>query len=184
MPPNPALKRDGAKLCVRPLEVLIDFYTKSDIESSIRRVDELLCCGIFDPAQSENPLICSALTEMLILVRDLMEKARIYAAPVEFVDDVNITDKVHNVSEAIKFVRDAICHIDSENRNHDECNARLSYNIIYGKHNLLKIGDIEIKSDYEDDVCFFFGSQKLYLHRHIIRAYEEAKSKLLPVVQA
>jgi len=161
----------------------MDFYTKSDIESSFRRIDELLMCGIFEPNNSGSPLVRSAITELLILVRDLMAKAKIFAEPVEFSDDVNVTDRVKNVSDAIKFVRDAICHVDSENRNHEECNARLSCNIVYGRCNMLKIGDVEIKSEYEDDICFFFGNQKLYLRRHIIRAYEEAKEKLLPLVE-
>ena len=112
-----------------------------------------------------------------------MAKAKILAVPVDFTDDVSVTKHVKNISDAVKFVRDAICHVDSENRNHEECNARLSYNIAYGKCNLAKIGDVEIKSDYEDDVCFFFGNQKLYLLRHIRRAYEEAKAKLLPLVE-
>jgi len=161
----------------------MDFYTKSDIQSSIRRVDELLGCGIFDQENAQNPLVQSALTELLILVRDLMAKSRIYAEPVEFTDDVNVTEKVKNVSDAIKFVRDAICHVDSDNRNHDECNARLSYNIAYGQCNLAKIGDVEIKSDYPDDVWFFFGNQKLYLRRHIARAFTEAKRNLEPLIK-
>ena len=161
----------------------MDFYTKSDIESSFRRIEELLASGIFEPQKRRCPLVRSALTELLILVRDLMAKARIFAEPIEFTDDVNVTEKVGNVSEAIKFIRDAICHVDSENRNHDECNARLSYNIAYGKLKLAKIGQLEIQSDYEDDVCFFFGSQKLYLWRHINRAYKEAKAELLPLME-
>lgn len=161
----------------------MDFYTKSDIEDSIRRVEELFGCGIFDQKNAGNPLVRSALTELLILVRDLMAKSKIYAEPVEFTDDVNVNEKVKNVSYAIKFVRDAICHVDSENRNHDECNARLSYNIAYGQCNLAKIGDVEIKSDYADDVCFFFGNQKLYLHRHIARAFAEAKRNLEPLIK-
>lgn len=44
---------------------------------------------------------------------------------------------------------------DSKNHNHAECNARLSYNIAYGQYNFMKIGNLEIKSDYNDDVCFF-----------------------------
>lgn len=160
----------------------MDFYTKSDIQSSIHRVDELLSCGIFDQENAHNPLVQSALTELLILVRDLVAKSKIYAEPVEFIDDVNVTEKVENVSDAIKFVRDAICHVDSDNRNHDECNARLSYNIAYGKCNLAKIGDVEIKSDYPDDVCFFFGNQKLYLSRHIGRAFTEAKRNMEPLI--
>ena len=161
----------------------MDIYTKSDIKSSFHRIEELLASGIFEQQNSSNPLVRSALTELLILVRDLMAKAKIFAEPIDFSDDVNLTASVKSVSDAIKFVRDAICHVDSENRNHEECNARLSYNIAYGKCNLAKIGDVEIKSDYQDDICFFFGNQKLYLRRHIIRAYEEAKGKLRPLVE-
>jgi len=161
---------------------VMDFYTKSDVDISFGRIKILLESGIFEPKNSQNPLVCSALTELLILVRDLMAKAKIFANPIEFVDDVNVTNEVKHVSGAIKFVRDAICHVDSEKRNHEECRARLSYNIAYGKCNLMKIGDVEIKSDYADDICFFFGSQKLYLRRHIIRAYEEAKEQLQPLM--
>lgn len=160
----------------------MDFLTKSDIEVSFSRIEKLLHCGIFLPENSQSPLVQSALAELLIRVRDLMAKSKRYASPIEFSDDVNTTDGVANVSDAIKFIRDAICHIDSDNHNHEECGARMSYNIAYGKCNFMKIGDTEIKSDYEDDVCFFFGAQKLYLNRHIKRAYEEAKANLEPVL--
>lgn len=160
----------------------MDFYTISDIRSTIVRVEELIGSGIFDPKNSSNILLNSALTELLILVRDLMAKSKKYAQPIIFTDDINVTNEVKNVSDAIKFVRDAICHIDSQNRNHDNCRARLSYNIAYGKCCLAKIGDVEIKSDYNDDICFFFGSQKLYLKRHIIRAFKEAKINLEPLL--
>ena len=160
----------------------MDFRTRADISNSLNRIEELLQCDIFEPQNSTSPLVTSALTELVILVRDLMAKAKKYAAPVEFADDVNATGKVKNVSDAIKFVRDAVCHVDSGNHDHEECNARLSFNIAYGKWSFAKIGPVELKSDYEDDVCFFFGSQKLYLKRHIIRAYEEARKKLLPLM--
>ena len=160
----------------------MDFLTKSDIEVSFSRIDTLLECGIFLPDNSQNPLVQSALAEILIRVRDLMAKSKKYAVAIEFKEDINATDKITNVSDVIKFIRDAICHIDSDNHNHEECGARMSYNIGYGKCNLMKLGDIEIKSDYEGDVCFFFGSQKLYLNRHIKRAYLEARENLEPVL--
>lgn len=161
----------------------MDFSTKSDIATSFHRIEELLECGIFERQNSRNPLVRSALTELLILVRDLMAKAKVFAEPIEFSDDVNVTERVKTVSDAIKFVRDAICHVNSENRTHEELSARLSYNIAYGKTNLVKTSGVEIKSDYADDVCFFFGNQKLYLRRHIMRAYEEVKGKLSPLVE-
>lgn len=46
----------------------------------------------------------------------------------------------------------------------------------------MQINDIEIKSEFDDDVCFFFGTQKIYFKRHILRAFEEAKQKLIPLL--
>jgi len=163
-------------------EARMDFLTKSDIEISYSRIEKLLSCGIFSPENSDNPLVQSALAELLIRVRDLIAKSGKYSASVDFSEDINETDNISNVAQVIKFIRDAICHIDSDNHNNEECGARMSYNIVYGKGNLMKINDVEIKSDYEDDVCFFFGAQKLYLNRHIIRAYQEAKANLEPVL--
>lgn len=160
----------------------MDFSTKTDIEISFGRIESLLGSGIFHAKNVENPLVQSALTELLIRIRDLMAKAKKYSVEVSFSDDVNITEKIKNISDAIKFIRDAVCHIDSENHNHDECSARLSFNRMYGKGTFMSIGTVELKSDYDDDLCFFFGSQKLYLNRHLVRAYHEAKGNLEPVM--
>ena len=160
----------------------MDIQTKLDIEQSYSRIEKLFECGIFKQENANNPLVQSALTELLIRLRDLMAKSKYYANDITFQNDINQSDKITHVSDAIKFIRDAICHIDSDNHNYDKYNARLSYNIAYGKCNLMKIGDIEIKSDYYDDICFFFGSQKLYRNRHIKRAYIEAKKNLEPIL--
>lgn len=160
----------------------IDFLTAADIRNSFSRIDALFESKIFHQDNFDNPLVESALMELLIRLRDLMAKSAKFVKPVEFSDDIIVTNSVKNVSEAIKFIRDAMCHIDSKNHNYRECNARLSYNVVYGKCNIIKIGNVEIKSEYDNDVCFFFGEQKLYLLRHIQRAYEEAKDNLEPIL--
>ena len=53
-----------------------------------------------------------------------------------------------------------------------------SFNVVFGKGISMNINGKDFCSDYEDDTCFFFGEQKLYLKRHIIRAFEEAKNYL------
>jgi len=52
--------------------------------------------------------------------------------------------------------------------------------VVYGKHSLLKSGDLELKSDYEDDTAVFYGKNRIYLKRHVVRAYNEAQELLLP----
>jgi len=162
----------------------LDFFATSDIEGSIRRIDELLACGIFQPAHSRNVLFRAAFIELLIAMRDLMYKAEKYASRISFDDDVHETAQVTDVSDLIQFVRDALWHPDSDNHYIEAGNIKSTFNVAFGKVNVMKIGDFEQASKYQDDICFFFGSHGIYMRRHIVRAFEEAKAKLVPLLNA
>lgn len=162
----------------------LDFFIKGDIEVSIRRIDELLQCGIFQPQNAQNILFRAAFIELLISLRDLMYKAQKYVARISFEDGIKKTDKINDVSDLIKYVRDALCHPDSENHYIEAGNIKSTFNVAFGQANLLKIGDFEQSSNYEDDICFFFGSHGIYMQRHIIRAFQEARAKLEPLLIA
>ena len=159
----------------------MDFHTKSDIQSSIQRIDELLACGIFQPTNSSNVLFRAAFIELLIALRDLMYKSEKLGRRIDFVDDAKQTQKIKDVTHLIKYVRDALCHPDSENH-YIEAGMKATFNVAFGQARLLKIGDFEQSSEYPDDICFFFGSQGIYLQRHVVRAFNEAKAHLLPLV--
>jgi hypothetical protein len=161
----------------------IDFHTKSDIDSAIKRIDELLSCGIFNSGNSGNVLFRAAFIEMLIALRDLMYKSEKFSSRISFEDDVPKSEKVKDVSDLIKYVRDALCHPDSNNHYIEVGNIKATFNVAFGKCNLMKIGEFEQKSLYQDDICFFFGSMGIYLNRHIVRAYQEAKKNLEPYIE-
>jgi hypothetical protein len=156
----------------------IDFFSKCEIEEDIGRIQNILRTEIFLPPNINHPLCKSAFIEILICLRDLMYKCEKYSSRINFTDDVIQTSKVSDVTDLIKYVRDALCHPDIPNHYIEKNNIKASYNVAYGKCNLMKIGDTEICSDYNDDICFFFGSQKIYFKRHILRAFEEAKDNL------
>ena len=162
----------------------LDFFTKNDIESSIRRIDELLQCGIFHPENSKNVLFRAAFIELLIALRDLMYKSQKHVSRISFEDDIKKQDKINDVTDLIWYVRNALCHPDSENHYIETGNIKSTFNVAFGRMNLMKIGDFEQFSKYEDDICFFFGSHGIYLNRHIIRAFQEAKAKLEPLLNA
>lgn len=44
----------------------------------------------------------------------------------------------------------------------------------------MKIDNLELKSDYDDDAAVFYGKNRLYFKRHIIRAFKEAQELLAP----
>jgi hypothetical protein len=160
----------------------LDWHERTDIEMAVRRIEELLQCGIFQQENSSHVLFRAAFIELLIALRDLMYKAQKHASRISFDDDVKRTEKVQDVTDLIKYVRDALCHPDSENHYVEAGGLKATFNVGFGKVNLMKIGDMELSSKYQDDVCFFFGSQGIYLRRHVLRAFEEAKHKLLPLL--
>lgn len=160
----------------------LSFFDRSDIESSIARIEEILACGIFAPEKSENVLFRAAFIEVLIALRDLMYKSEKYSSRIDFSDDVQQQHGISDVSDLIKYVRDALCHPDSSNHYIEKNIVQATFNVAFGKVNLLKIGDFEQVSEYPDDICFFFGSQRIYLQRHVTRAFEEAKKKLVPLL--
>lgn len=160
----------------------LDFFTKADIQTDISRIEELLQTEIFLPANIRHPLCKSAFIELLICLRDLMYKAEKYSSRINFDDDVLKTDKILDVTDLIKFIRDSLCHPDIPHHYLVKGKIKATYNITFGKCNIIQYDDIIIKSDYEDDICFFFGEQKIYFKRHILRAFKEAKEKLLPLL--
>lgn len=160
----------------------IDFFSKTDIESDISSIEKIISTNIFSNQSIGNPFVKAAFIEVLICLRDLMYKSGKYATRINFKDDVLISDQIKDVTDLIKFVRDALCHPELPHHFVIPDQVKATFNISFGKCNLMSIGDIIISSDYEDDVCFFFGQQRIYLKRHIIRALNEAKSKLLPLL--
>lgn len=161
----------------------MDVYDQQDCEHTIRRIDELLGCGILEPANQRHVLAMSAFTELVICLRDLLHKTEKYVERVAFTDEVLINAYVKDITDCVTAVRDAACHINSFKQRFDDHGNRGSFNVAIGKCNFMRIGDLELKSEYEDDVAYFYGANRLYLRRGIIRAYEEACVALRPLLE-
>ncbi|EJM48120.1 hypothetical protein [Pseudomonas sp. GM48] len=159
----------------------MDFAEQSEVSQSLRVVHGLLSSGIFHPQNAGHVFFRSAFIDSLISLRALMYKSERYAKRISFNDDVLVADKVKDVTDLIKYVRDAVCHPDSDNHK-IEGGSIATFNVIFGKGCLMQIGDFRQESIYEDDIYFTFGGQGIYLKRHIIRAYKEAKENLMPLI--
>ncbi|MEN8154651.1 MAG: hypothetical protein ABFR75_11580 [Acidobacteriota bacterium] len=155
-----------------------NFQIKSEIIHDISRIETILNSGIFNAANNYNPLEESAFIELMILLRDLIYKAEKIGERVNFSDDIITDANTKDVSDTIRHIRDSVCHINSGKRIVDSQRNRVSFCIHYGKGVFANFGDIVLKSDYEDEISFFYGHHQLYLKRHIIRAFKCAKEVL------
>ncbi len=113
-----------------------------------------------------------------------MYKTEKYGSRIAFTDDVLVTETVKDVSDLIKYVRDALCHPDSDNHYVEKGNIRASFNVAFRKGVLYKTRGWEQANPYADDICFFFGRQRIFMNRHIRRAYKESMAQLEPLLHA
>ena len=163
----------------------MNFKTYCNIKSDISTIEKIIASNIFYPENKRSPFVKAAFIELLICLRDLMHKTEKNVSRIDFTDDIKITAKIKDISDLIKFSRDALCHPDSDNYNASKEFDIYAFCIIYGKGNFITLGssDALIKSKYEDDTCFSIGEQNIYLKHHIIRALNEAKDKLNSLIQ-
>jgi hypothetical protein len=152
------------------------------IEFDISRITELIESGIFSGENQFSVFQNAVFIEILILLRNLMFMSSKYSARISFTDDIKISDTVKDVDSLIKYVRDAVCHPESSNHFLPNPKTIATFNFMFGKASIIS-GNNVYAGIYDDDVCVFFGEHGIYLKRHIIRAMNEAKSNLLPLLQ-
>lgn len=148
----------------------------------IRRIEEILSTGIFRRDDLGYPLVQSALVEVLICLRDLLYKCDKYASRVAFDDDVSKVGKIKDVTDAITDLRNAACHIDSDLRDVSSGSGTITnmFAISRGSVTGILIAGVPIGGQYQDDVAFIYGGNRVYLNRHILRSFNEAKGLLRP----
>lgn len=151
-----------------------NFFVKSQILTDFRRVNDLINTGIFS-ASVLSVFQEAVFTEMIIKLHDLLQKLSILQARVSFSDDINSGD----ITDLISKIRNAVCHMDSGEHKLKEGNQiKFTFNVVYGKGNMMEIEGKELTSDYQDDICFFFGDNKIYFRRHIVRCVLESERKI------
>ena len=149
-----------------------NFFIKSQIETNIRDVINFINSGVFNASVLkifQEPVFIS----IIIKLDDLLQKFRILEHRINFNDDIISGD----VTDLVNKIRNAICHLNSpENILDRETQTKFVFNILIGKVNALQIDEnIVAKSDYEDDIAFYYGSSRIYLKRHVIRVLNEAE---------
>lgn len=150
--------------------------TKSRIRASIREAQEIINSKVLE---SHNPFWNSSISRFLIIMRDLIKKSEKYLNKrIDFMDDVKIDLDIKDVTDLITYYRNAVCHPEADNLTSfeiDNSKVETSFNVIFGKGNLLQIGSFTFDNEYEDDVAINFADKKLLLKRHLIRAFCELK---------
>jgi len=153
-----------------------DFFFKTQLQQNLKRIAELINSGVFS-ANILSPISASVFTELMISLNDVLQKIDDLGHRINFQEDISEGD----VTDLVCSVRNAVCHEDSGERflnRTKSSTVKISFSIVVGKGTSGVINERELKSDYDDDIAFFFGEHRIYLKRHIIRSFQKAQARV------
>lgn len=119
----------------------------------------------------------SAFIEIMIRLNYVLQALNKNGRRITWKDDINSNDKIKDITDLVNNMRNAACHQDSPINYFDGNNIKFVFNIFKGKSpNAIQINDTNIGCEYEDDIAFYYGAQKIYLFRHIKKLLEKLPS--------
>lgn len=126
------------------------------------------------PAGGITVLQRAAFTHVIVLLNDLLAKCAALDHRITFDDDVIATlSTPKDVTSLVRDVRNAVCHLGSPQRRIPQGSLTWAY---YSGvlPNAIVTADATYGCDYADDVAVQFGPLRIYLRRHVVRAFHEA----------
>lgn len=143
-----------------------------DIQTSIRKCQELFNSGIFSSAGISNPLFEPGVITLLINLNDLLGKSSKDGKRVTITDHVEISDKINDVTDLIRECRNAACHIGSGEHLYEGL-GKFTFNVISGlSPNAFHLNGVNLGCDFADDIAVYYGEKRVYLRRHLLLALE------------
>jgi hypothetical protein len=150
-------------------------YGDRDAQTSLMTVKRILESPIFNPIDGRSVYFQPCITQVLIELSDVLQKAAKKNLRVNFTDDIPQSTKAKDITDLINDCRNASCHVTSGKRIFD--NNKFTFCAVSGySPNAMMINGIALGCDYHDDVAIFWGNSRLYLVRHLFRAFHEANA--------
>ena len=143
----------------------------ADIQSSVSRCADLFNCGVFNPSSSAGVLFESAVTLLLVHLNDLLQKAKLDGQRIDFADDMEVPEAMVDVTDLVRACRNAACHVTSGEHKIDSGKFTFCVTSGYGP-NAFVINGQEMGCDYADDIAIYYGRNRIYLKRHLLRSFE------------
>ncbi|WP_152528137.1 hypothetical protein [Sphingobium lactosutens] len=160
---------------MKPLE----FHQSNDLFSAQEAFKKLVSTGILSSEGVRSPWFDPVITKLLILLSDLLKAADRIGKRCTFTNDILVIDdeissKITDVTDLIIRCRAAACHIRSGNQLFETNKLLMCVGV--GKCDLISIGEKTLGCEYDDDIAVIWGPMRLYLRRHMMRAFEYVES--------
>jgi hypothetical protein len=150
-------------------------YGDRDAQTSLMIIKRIFESPIFNPIDDRSPYFQACITQVLIELNDVLQKAAKKNLRITFTDDIPQSAKAKDITDLINDCRNASCHVASGKRMFE--NSKFTFCVISGySPQAMLVNGTALGCNYHDDIAIFWGNTRLYLVRHLFRAFHEANA--------
>jgi hypothetical protein len=142
------------------------------------------CADLFDShvLVSDSLFAQSAFIELVIRLNYVLQKLNSENRRVDWGDDVlpvQHPKDPNDITSLVNRLRNAACHAESPECYLYDTRTKFVFNRCFGKGPIMTLGNGQVVGgEYEDEVAFYYGANRIYLNRHIKRLLEELPGKI------
>lgn len=140
----------------------------------LNRLHQLLSSDVFDRSRPDDGACEQAFAEVIRLLDDLLKLAEASGLRIDFVKEVGVHGRVQDITSLVGNIRRSVLPDAGASAPF----AANQFNCYYDAGSGYFANGVFFSADYNDEVAFFVGDQRIYLNRHIKRAMQEAEQQL------
>ncbi|OIN57402.1 hypothetical protein [Arsenicibacter rosenii] len=163
-----------------------ELWTRGQLDKEIARIELLLNDPCFRRDATFDDATQSNFINLIFLEDALLRQAERAGKRIDFMDEVGTNGRIEDITSLITIMSRHIYEFNKK----DGGGGTLSdgkiisphINHFYGAGVGYFPNGLFFSCIHEDDLAFFVGSSRIFFSRHLVRAFEEAKSYLQSVI--
>lgn len=150
----------------------------------LNRLHQLIESDVFSRSRPDDGACELAFVDVIRLLNSLLQQSEEAGHRVDFIKEVGVHGKLQDITSLISSIDHSLIR-ETDIPPHFAANQ---FNCYYDAGSGYFANGVFFSADYDDEVAFFVGDQRVYLNRHIKRALQEAEQYLttraIPVAKA
>jgi hypothetical protein len=154
-------------------------WNKAQLKQHLNVIDHHLHEAAFNRNAPYTNLTQSLFIELLSLEGDLLQQSEQAGKRIDFLDEVGSNGKVQDITSLIYSMRQSVYNFNANRHTHENITVIVpDMNHFYGAGNGYFPNGLFFVCDHEDELAFFVGQDRIYFYRHLVRAFNEARTYL------
>ena len=154
-------------------------WTRGELNKNLDQIEQLLNQTCFKRDAIYTSLTQSSFIKLINLEAKLLRQAQQAGKRIDFLDEVGTNGRIEDITSLITMMSQFAFDFDKQTDNiRQEKILTPDINHFYGAGVGYFSNGLFFSCNHDDELAFFVGRNRIFFYRHLVRAFDEAKTYL------